>query len=64
MTVYLGIRKAFDSVPHDELLSKLWTSGMTCSLWSFIKAYLEGREQCVVIDASASMVARNARCSP
>ena len=53
-SIYLDIRKAFDSVPHHELLTKLWTSGITGSLWSFFKAYLDGREQCVVIDGSAS----------
>ena len=35
-------------------MSKLWTSGITGSLWSFFKAYFEGREQCVVIDSSVS----------
>ena len=38
--IYLDYRKAFDSVPHNELLLKLWKRGITGDLWSWFKAYL------------------------
>ncbi len=41
--VYLDFRKAFDSVPHKELLFKLWLMGITGDLWFWLKSYLSGR---------------------
>ena len=41
--VYLDFRKAFDSVPHDELLFKLWSLGITGSLWFWFRSYLRNR---------------------
>jgi hypothetical protein len=52
--VYLDIQKAFDSVPHGGLLSKLWSAGVTGSVWNFIRAYLSQRFQCVSINGSVS----------
>ena len=48
--VFLDIRKAFDSVPHDQLLLKLWNLGLTGSVWQLIKSYLTGRRQCVRVE--------------
>ena len=53
-SVYLDIRKAFDTVSHDVLLSKLWKAGVTGNLWSFFRAYLTNRRQCVVIEGKQS----------
>ena len=41
--VFLDFKKAFDSVPHDELLYKLWRIGITGSLWRWFRAYLNNR---------------------
>ena len=52
--VYLDIRKAFDTVPYDRLLSKLWDYGITGNLWNFFKAYLTDRSQCVSVEGHLS----------
>jgi hypothetical protein len=41
--IYLDFSKAFDRIPHPELLHKLWHFGITGPLWSWFKSYLEGR---------------------
>ena len=41
--VYLDFKKAFDTVSHNELLFKLWSIGITGSLWLWFKSYLNGR---------------------
>lgn len=52
--VYVDFRKAFDSVPHQELLYKLWRMGITGPLWIWIKAYLSNRHHYVCIDGTSS----------
>ena len=52
--IYLDFRKAFDSVSHNELLCKLWQFGIIRSLWTWFRAYLQGRHQFVKIGHSAS----------
>ena len=47
-SVMLDIRKAFDTVSHNVLLSTLWEAGITGSLWFLLKCYLLDRKQCVV----------------
>ena len=49
-SVMLDIRKAFDTVSHNFLLSKLWKAGITGSLQSLLKCYLSDRKQCVVVN--------------
>ena len=52
--IYLDFAKAFDRVPHNELLLKLWSIGITEDLWSWFKSYLHKRYQCVRINGSSS----------
>ena len=47
--IYLDIRKAFDSVSHNELLIKLKAIGISGNLWLWFKSYLLSRQQCVKI---------------
>ena len=52
--IYLDYKKAFDSVVHVKLLHKLWAHGISGELWSWIKAYLTNRTQCVSINGQTS----------
>ena len=52
--LYLDIRKAFDSVPHNELLVKLSKVGIAGKLWEFFNTYLKERQQSVTINGSKS----------
>ena len=52
--IYLDFSKAFDSVPHNELLVKLWQIGIRGKLWLWFKSYLSSRRQCVHINNSRS----------
>ena len=52
--IYLDLRKAFDTVPHNELLFKFWSIGITGSLWELFQSYLWSRSQCVSINNSLS----------
>ena len=45
--IYLDFAKAFDRVPHNELLLKLWKIGITGNLWLWFRSYLNNRQQCV-----------------
>ena len=50
--VLLDLQKAFDTVNHDILLSKMTAIGVTSISW--FKSYLSCREQCVEIDGILS----------
>ena len=52
--IYLDFKKAFDSVPHQELLLKLWKVGVVGSLWRWLREYLSNRCQRVCINNSDS----------
>ena len=52
--IFLDFKKAFDPVPHEELLVKLWNMGITGSLWCWIRSYLSQRLQAVCIDGNIS----------
>ena len=47
--IYMDFRKAFDSVSHNALLSKLQALGISGKLWSWLETYLKTRAQCVRI---------------
>ena len=53
-SIYLDFRKAFDSVAHNELLTKLWCFGITGNLWKWFRAYLSSRKQCVRLNSAIS----------
>ena len=52
--IYLDFKKAFDTVPNNELLLKLWKTGITGNTWSWLKEYLTGRRQHVNINGCFS----------
>ena len=47
-SIYIDFQKAFDSVPHNELLVKVWNFGITGTLWQWFSSYLQNRTQCVI----------------
>ena len=52
--IYLDLRKAFDSVAHQELLYKLWRIGITGSLWGWFQNYLLDRRHYVAFQGATS----------
>ena len=52
--VYLDFRKAFDSVPHERLLSKLMMYGITGGVHSWVKSFLYDRTQRVRVGKKLS----------
>ena len=52
--VYFDFKKAFDSIPHQELLFKLWITGLTGPLWFWLKSYLSNRKHFVCFDSVLS----------
>ena len=52
--IYFDLAKAFDSVPHTRLLTKLEAYGLTEKLLGWLRSYLVGRRQKVVINGYSS----------
>ena len=52
--VYCDFMKAFDKVPHTRLLSKLESYGIQDPVLSWIRSFLTGRSQKVVVNGSKS----------
>ena len=48
--IYLDFAKAFDRVSHQGLLTKLFNIGIRGNLMNWIKDFLKGREQRVVLN--------------
>ena len=52
--IYLDFRKAFDSVPHERLLLKMQTYGITGNVLRWVEAFLKDRVQKVRVGESFS----------
>jgi len=52
--LYFDFAKAFDSVPHNHLISKLRSSGISGNLLEWIRNFLVGRKQKVVLNNNKS----------
>ena len=50
----LDFSKAFDKVPHNRCIYKLENYGIRGYTLKWIKAFLENRQQCVVVDGETS----------
>ena len=50
----LDFSKAFDTVPHDGLLSKLKHYNIDKKIWLWIYNFLKNRKQSVVVDGEQS----------
>ena len=50
--------KAFDKVPHKRLLKKLWAYGIRGKIYSWVKYFLKGRTQSVLVDGYRSTKAK------
>ena len=63
-SVYFDIRKAFDSVPHHRLLTKLAAFGFDEAFRHFFLNYLEDRHQIVRIGSCFSRPSVVTSCFP
>ncbi len=52
--IYLDFAKAFDRVPHQRLLAKIYNLGIRGDIFNWIKDFLSNREQRVVINTTYS----------
>ena len=51
---YIDVKKAFDTVPHQRLLKKLHSYGIQGDVLRWIAAFLENREQSVIVNGETS----------
>ena len=56
LTVFLDIKKAFDTIDHSILLEKLRYYGIMGSELDFFKSYLRNRKQCCNVNGQLSSV--------
>ncbi len=57
-TIYLYFQKAFDRVPHHDLLCKLKALGISGKLWRWFHEYLSSRRQLVSINGITQLYSR------
>ena len=62
--IYLDFEKAFDSVPHQRLLKKIYGYGIRGNLYNWIKDFLTHRRQRVVLNSAKSEWANMLRGIP
>ncbi len=53
-SVFFDLKKAFDTVPHQPLISKLERTGLSPHILEWIKSYLTERQQRVVVGGEFS----------
>ena len=47
--LYLGVKKAFDRIPHNDFLLKIWHCRICGKLWLWFKSYLSSHTLCVSV---------------
>ena len=52
--ILMDLSKAFDCIPHDLLIAKLWAFGFNMNSLCFMYSYLNQRKQCVKINDTNS----------
>nr|CAD2205818.1 unnamed protein product [Meloidogyne enterolobii] len=52
--IYIDLKKAFDTVPINLLLTKVKNAGISGKIFEFIKHFVTGRSYCVKINDSFS----------
>ena len=62
--IYLDFKKAFDSVPHAQLLQKIRAYGITGKTLAWVEAFLSNRTQQVLVEGARSDLCRVASGVP
>ena len=52
--IYLDYKKAFDTVPHERLLTKLQALGIDGNLLKWIEAFLSNRQMRILVSGYGS----------
>ena len=55
--IYFDFAKAFDTVPHQRLMKKVYAYGIRGKLYQWIKAFLTNRKQTVKVNGISSVEA-------
>jgi hypothetical protein len=64
VTLFMDLSRAFDSIPHELLVTKLKAYGFSENACSFMKSYLNGRQQRVKLNGVYSNWARTTKGIP